>query len=92
VDVVPVPEHAESSDTASAAFEKRISEVVARLAGTAGQPQAFGKWAYWSQLHIPEYKEAASWAGKVMAIHAKSEDAAEGMNAFLGKRKPVWKT
>ncbi len=36
------------------------------------------------------YLDAAAWAGRVMALHAKSEDAKEGMDAFLQKRKAVW--
>lgn len=102
LDVVPVPEHAESTDTAAAAFEARVEEVVRRLAEeTAGQPQAFGKWAYWTQLSVhnrgerefaDEYDAAAQWAGGVMAMHAQSEDAKEGMSAFVEKKTPKWKT
>jgi enoyl-CoA hydratase/carnithine racemase len=36
------------------------------------------------------YQDAADWAGRVMALHAKSEDALEGMDAFLEKRAAVW--
>ncbi|KAJ4297370.1 hypothetical protein N0V88_004289 [Collariella sp. IMI 366227] len=36
------------------------------------------------------YQDAVEWAGRVMALHAKSEDAKEGMDAFLQKRKAVW--
>lgn len=101
LDVVPVPEHAESTDTAAAAFEARVETVVSRLAEeTAGQPQAFGKWAYWSQLAVEnggretmdDYEAASRWAGAVMAMHAQSEDANEGIDAWKAKRKPEWKT
>ncbi|KAL2141382.1 hypothetical protein VTI28DRAFT_2468 [Corynascus sepedonium] len=36
------------------------------------------------------YQDAIEWAGRVMALHAKSEDAKEGMDAFLEKRAAVW--
>lgn len=99
VDVVPVPEHAESTDTASAAFENRTAAVVERLASLSAQQQAVGKWAYWTQLGIRSsendeggegYESAVSWAGRVMALHARSEDAREGIKAFLEKRNPSW--
>ena len=38
------------------------------------------------------YEDAVVWAGRVMALHAKSEEAKEGMDAFVGKRSPVWTT
>ncbi|GAB1310671.1 Enoyl-CoA hydratase domain-containing protein 3, mitochondrial [Madurella fahalii] len=36
------------------------------------------------------YQDAVEWAGRMMALHAKSEDAKEGMDVFLEKRAPVW--
>ncbi|KAK2031939.1 enoyl-CoA hydratase/isomerase [Colletotrichum zoysiae] len=102
VDVVHTPEHAESTDTAAAAFEGRVAEMVERLAGSAGQPMALGKWAFWTQLGIKGggvderggdgYEDAASWAARVMTLHAQSVDAKEGMSAFAEKRNPVWQT
>ena len=62
----------------------------------AAQQQAVGKWSYWTQLGIrgdeggDGYEAAAQWAGRVMALHARSEDAKEGIGAFFGKRDPVW--
>ncbi|KUI61542.1 Enoyl-CoA hydratase domain-containing protein 3, mitochondrial [Cytospora mali] len=80
LDVVPVPEHAESTDTAARALEERVAGVVARLAAdtAAGRLQALGKWAYWTQLGIDGgggageedddgYEAAEKWAGAVMA-------------------------
>ena len=80
-----------------AGLDKRVQEMVVQLAEkTAGQPQALGKWAYWTQVGMKgdgdAYEEAASWAGRVMALHAKGDDAQEGMNAFFEKREPQWKT
>jgi enoyl-CoA hydratase/carnithine racemase len=36
-------------------------------------------------------EEAYSYAGNVMACNLMAEDAAEGIDAFIEKRKPVWK-
>ena len=98
VDIVPVPENTRLSHTAHKAFEDRVDKIVRRLAEeTAGQPQALGKWAFWTQLGLKSdggdgYEEAAAWAGRVMALHARSEDAKEGIDSFFAKRKPNWKT
>ena len=94
LDVVAVPEHAEARDTAAEAFEGRVKAVVDGLVGRAAQPAALAKWAFWTQVGIrgeaDGYAEALDWAGRVMALHAGSADAREGMSAFLEKRRPVW--
>jgi enoyl-CoA hydratase/carnithine racemase len=94
IDIVP---DGSDKDASAAAFEKRVSDVIALLAGSAGQPAALGKWAYWTQLGIrgsggDGYEEAAAWAGRVMALHAGAQDAKEGVAAFFGKRAPEWRT
>lgn len=99
IDVVPVADHDQSADQASAAFEGRVAAVVEQLAGMSAQQQAVGKWAYWTQLGIRSsdgseggdgFEAAAQWAGRVMAMHAKSGDAKEGIDAFFQKRPPAW--
>ncbi|RYP07319.1 hypothetical protein DL765_009196 [Monosporascus sp. GIB2] len=82
------------------ALEKRVSEVVEKLAcRTAGQPQALGKWAYWTQVGMQGgdqggdgYEDAAKWAARAMALHAKCADAEEGIRSFIEKREPEWKS
>lgn len=96
LDVVPVPEHAESTDTAKAAFEKRVEEVITRLANeTPARAQALGKWAFWTQMAMREgggdgYEAAARWGGRIMALLAKGDEAKEGIGAWAERRKPSW--
>ncbi|OAP64329.1 hypothetical protein AYL99_00301 [Fonsecaea erecta] len=84
-----------------AALEMRVAQIVSQLSEkTAAQPQALGKWGYWTQLGLygtnsasggDGYEDAVAWTGRLMALHARSADAREGVNAFFEKRPPVWK-
>ena len=82
------------------ALEKRVAAMANQLCEkTAGQPQALGKWGFWTQLGLngavsggDGYEDAVAWTGRLMAIHAKSADAQEGITAFFEKRAPSWKT
>jgi enoyl-CoA hydratase/carnithine racemase len=91
LDVVKVPENYESTDTRSKAFEERVSWVVDRLVHLPAQPQAYGKWAFRTQLAINDGTEM-EWAGRTMVQHSQSTDAKEGISAFLSKSKPKWIT
>ena len=78
-------------------FEKRVADLVSRLVNIPGQPQAFGKWAYWTQRSLSGpsgdgFQDAAQWASTAMCMHASSEEASEGISSFLDKRKPEWQT
>ncbi|KAK5656909.1 hypothetical protein OQA88_3431 [Cercophora sp. LCS_1] len=79
-------------------FEQRVDAVVQRLAGMSGQVQAYGKWAFWTQMAVngggggDGYEEAVRWAGDAMVCHAEGGEAGEGMGAFLGKKTPKWMT
>ncbi len=82
------------------ALEARVASMVEQLANkTAGQPQALGKWAFWTQVGMrgresggDGYEDAVEWTGRVMALHASSADAVEGISSFFEKRPPAWKT
>jgi enoyl-CoA hydratase/carnithine racemase len=51
---------------------------------------AIGKHAFYNQIEQDEPK-AYEFAKQVMALNLLAEDAQEGMDAFLSKRKPTWK-
>lgn len=81
------------------ALETRVEQVVEKLTNeSAPQSQAFGKWAFWTQYGLTGeasggdgYEEAVSWTGRVMALHARSDEAKEGISAFFEKRPPSWR-
>jgi len=77
--VVPAPE----LDAAVACFTDRI---VARSASV----MALGKRAFYAQIDLDQSK-AYAYATEVMAAASQLPDAAEGMHAFLDKRKPQWR-
>lgn len=47
--------------------------------------------AMFSRQRSMGLEEAYAYAGQVMACNMMTEDAAEGIDAFIEKRKPVWK-
>ena len=49
-----------------------------------------GKELYYRQLTMP-LDDAYAYASEVMAGNMDSEDAREGIDAFIAKRKPTWK-
>ena len=50
---------------------------------------AMGKDAFYRQLEMP-LEEAYAMTSEVMARNMTAHDAAEGIDAFLQKRQPVW--
>ncbi len=74
--------------------EKLASETVqwaTELAAASPFVLALGKRAFYSQVDLDE-KSAYEYAKEVIAMNCLDEDAAEGMSAFLEKRKPEWKS
>lgn len=80
-------------------LEDSIANTVGKLAADPAQPLALGKWAYWTQAGLngsskehDAWEEAFAWTGRVMAMHARTADAREGITSFLEKRSPNWVT
>lgn len=73
---------------------ERLDEEVAVLAAAivAKSPVAIrtGKHVFYRQLEMG-LGAAYQMAGEAMACNMMSEDAAEGIDAFVAKRKPEWK-
>ncbi len=60
-----------------------------RIAGKLGPVVAIGKQAFYDQADMG-LAEAYAHAGQVMVANMLREDTAEGISAFLDKRKPAW--
>ena len=73
---------------------EQLDEEVERLAGLIchKSPLAIrtGKQMFYHQLELG-VEEAYEFAGDVMTCNMMSEDTAEGIDAFMQKRTPVWK-
>jgi enoyl-CoA hydratase/carnithine racemase len=74
--------------------DAELGESVAALTASicAKSPVAIrtGK-AMFGRQRSMSLEEAYSYAGNVMACNMMAEDAGEGIDAFIEKRKPVWK-
>jgi enoyl-CoA hydratase/carnithine racemase len=74
--------------------DAELDEAVAALTASicAKSPVAIrtGK-AMFGRQRSMSLEEAYSYAGNVMACNMMAEDAGEGIDAFIEKRKPVWK-
>jgi enoyl-CoA hydratase/carnithine racemase len=72
---------------------KVVSEALAlaaKIAEKSPATVAIGKGAFYAQAEMP-LAEAYAYASKVMTENMMTRDAAEGIGAFLEKRKPEWK-
>lgn len=65
------------------------ADLAARITSSSRSTLALGKRAIADNLDLP-LAEAYDHASGVMCVNASSEDAREGIAAFLEKRAPVW--
>jgi len=67
-----------------------VSKYAAVIAGKSPLILKIGKEAFYRQLELP-VEAAYDYAAMVMVDNMLTQDAQEGIGAFLGKRKPEWK-
>lgn len=67
----------------------KAREIAEGIAAKSPLTVAIGKEAFYRQLEMP-VGEAYDYASEVMAKNMMARDAQEGIDAFVGKRKPVW--
>jgi enoyl-CoA hydratase/carnithine racemase len=72
-----------------AALDATVSQFVDSIARLSPVAIAMGKKAFYEQVEVPE-REAYNLTREVMAANAETEDAQEGMLAFVEKRSARW--
>ncbi len=78
-----------NSAVPSSKLHETVETLAAHLAAKSGRILAIGKEAFSRQIDLP-LEEAYIYAGQVMTENMMLGDAAEGIDAFLEKRKPSW--
>ena len=74
----------------SDALDAEVAGLVDAIARSSPLTVAIGKDAFYSQIELDEHR-AYDLAKAVMAMNARTDDAQEGMSAFLQKRPPQWR-
>ena len=74
---------------APAELESATLELARKIAAKSPLTLAIGKEAFYRQAEMP-LDEAYAYAGDVMVRNLETEDAREGIGAFLEKRAPTW--
>lgn len=71
-------------------LDDEVHELAAKIASKSPLTLRIGKEAFYRQL---EYglREAYEYTGAVMVRNMMTDDAAEGIDAFIEKRQPIWK-
>jgi enoyl-CoA hydratase/carnithine racemase len=71
-------------------LDDEVDALARQIAGKSPLTVAIGKEAFYRQAELP-LDDAYAYASEVMTRNMLAQDAAEGIDAFLAKRAPVWK-
>ena len=74
----------------AAELKQATRELARKIASKSPHAIKLGKQMFYHQLAM-DLSEAYAYAGEKMACNMDSEDAREGIDAFIEKRKPEWK-
>jgi enoyl-CoA hydratase/carnithine racemase len=74
----------------AAELDREVMDLARQIASKSSYTLKIGKEAFYRQLELP-LDEAYAYASRVMTENLLAQDAAEGVDAFLEKRPPVWK-
>ncbi len=67
-----------------------VDDLAMSIANASALTIAIGKQAFYAQIDVGE-RQAYDLTVPVMTMNAMTDDAAEGISAFLEKRSPVWR-
>jgi len=70
-------------------LDATVADLATRIAAASPMVLALGKRTFYEQVGVPQ-ADAYALAAKVMTENAATEDAHEGISAFLEKRPPTW--
>jgi enoyl-CoA hydratase/carnithine racemase len=70
-------------------LDEAVHDLLDRVTRGSLESKALGKQAFYAQIDLDQAK-AYAYAIEMMAAASQLPDAAEGMHAFLEKRKPRW--
>ncbi len=72
------------------ALDSAVMELAQRITSKSPLTLAIGKEAFYRQLEL-DLEAAYAYTSEVMTRNMLARDAAEGIDAFLEKRQPVWR-
>ena len=67
-----------------------VLKIAKKISSKSNLTIKIGKQAFYKQLEMP-LGDAYKFTSKMMTVNMASQDAKEGISAFLQKRKPNWK-
>ncbi|WP_162937586.1 enoyl-CoA hydratase [Indioceanicola profundi] len=73
----------------AAELDSAVDQLATKIAAKSGRVLKLGKEAFHRQREMG-LEDAYAYTAEVMALNMGLEDAGEGIDAFLGKRSPVW--
>ena len=71
-------------------LEKEVIILAKKIASKSNLTIKIGKEAFYKQLEMP-LKKAYLYTSRMMSLNMMTQDAHEGISAFIEKRNPKWK-
>lgn len=72
-------------------LDNRVQQLIDDILSKSNTAVRYGKSMFYQQLTMP-LPEAYDYAAEVMAQNMMEDDVAEGIDAFIEKRQPIWKS